>query len=193
MFNVNIDKLVEMDAREKSQYAEICNNVLAKGRKYKTIAVLYDALFAFKLAETIMEAKNTVLFIDADYSNSIFLSKYKLGKDLKGVCEFLDGTQKPADIICSTSKGDLDIVFTGDPEKRKRLLGEDASFRRLLDTYCEQYEYVIISTPSTEVARLCDGTIDIMENDNYSERKAKKEVSKLDSDGCKVMGVIVAD
>ena len=64
--------------------------MLAKGRKYKTLAVVGDSGYALKLADTIVEAGNKVLFIDADITTPVFMGKYRLGKNLEGLCEYLD-------------------------------------------------------------------------------------------------------
>ena len=43
MFSVNIDKLVATTPAQEKAYKELCNRVLAKGRKYKTLAVIGES------------------------------------------------------------------------------------------------------------------------------------------------------
>ena len=46
MFSVNIDKLVATTPAQEKAYKELCNRVLAKGRKYKTLAVIGESGYA---------------------------------------------------------------------------------------------------------------------------------------------------
>ena len=93
MFSVNIDKLVATTPAQEKAYKELCNRVLAKGRKYKPLAVIGESGYALRFAAAIVDAGNKVLFVDADVTTPVFMGKYRLGKNLEGLCEYLDGTQ----------------------------------------------------------------------------------------------------
>lgn len=192
MFSVNIDKLVAMTDAEQGAYDGIGFKILAKGKNFKTIAVLGNNMVAFKLAESIRKTGNSVLFVDADFASSVFLGKYKLGKNLKGICDYLTGEELPNNIICYTNKEDFNVVFTGDVESHAILEPSDSAFCSLMSLYKADYDYVILTVgDNTKVAKNCDGTIVVMENNDYSDRKAKKEVQKLDKEGCLSLGIVV--
>lgn len=194
MFSVNIDKLVSMTPKEETAYQELCNHVLAKGRKYKTIAVIGENGIAFKLAETIRKAENKVLFIDADFSSSIFMNKYKLGKNLKGICDYLAGNELPNDIICVTNKQDMNMVFTGDVNTPSVFEANGTAFIKLMDLYKKDYDYIILEVGNnTNIAKECDGSLLIIDNDEYSQKKAKKKVNDLTSEGCMIFGVVLSN
>lgn len=59
-----------------------------------------DGLSAFKIAYSFVATGEKVLFIDADIMSEIFLGKYKLGKNLKGVADFMRNPEKQNDLIC---------------------------------------------------------------------------------------------
>jgi len=192
LFSVNIDKLVSMTPNEETAYQELCNRVLAKGRRFKTIAVIGKGGIAFKLAEMIRKSENKVLFIDADLSTSVFLNKYKLGKNLKGICDYLSGSELPDNLICITNKEDMNIVFTGDVDTHSILERNESAFCKLMGLYKNEYDYIILEVGNdTDIAKQCDGALLIMDNDDYSQKKAKKEVSELSSEGCLILGVVV--
>jgi len=192
LFSVNIDKLVSMTPKEETAYQELCNRVLAKGRKFKTIAVIGENGIAIKLAETIRKSENNVLFIDADFSTSIFMNKYKLGKNLKGICDYLSGRELPDNLICVTNKEDMNVVFTGDVDTHSTLESYESAFCRLMNLYKNDYDYIILEVGNDiDIAKQCDGALLIINNDDYSQKKAKKEVNGLSSEGCLILGVIV--
>lgn len=192
MFSVNIDKLISMTPKEETAYQELCNRVLAKGRKFKTIAVIGDNGIALKLAETIRKSQNNVLFIDADFSTSLFMNKYKLGKNLIGISNYLSGSSLPDNLICVTNKEDMNIVFTGDVDTHSILERNETAFSKLMDLYKNDYDYIILEVGNDiDIAKQCDGALRIINNADYSQKKAKKEINVLSSEGCLILGVII--
>jgi len=192
LFSVNIDKLVSMTPQEETAYQELCNRVLAKGRRFKTIAVIGENGIALKLADTIRRSENNVLFIDADFSTSVFMNKYKLGKNLKGICDYLSGSELPHNIICVTNKEDMNVVFTGDVETNSMLEQSETAFYKLMEFYKNDYDYIILEVGNDiDIAKKCDGALLIMNNSDYSQKKAKKEVNGLSSEGCMILGVVI--
>jgi len=192
LFSVNIDKLVSMTAKEETAYQELSNRILAKGRKFKTIAVIGVNGIALKLAETIRKCENNVLFIDADFSTSVFMNKYKLGKNLKGISDYLSGSELPGNLICFTNKEDMNIVFTGDIDTHSVLEQNESTFCTLMDLYKNDYDYIILEVGSNiDIAKQCDGAVLIINNDEYSHKKARKQVDGLSSEGCLILGVVI--
>jgi len=192
LFSVNIDKLISMTPKEETAYQELCNRVLAKGRKFKTIAVIGDNGIALKLAETIRKSQNNVLFIDADFSTSLFMNKYKLGKNLIGISNYLSGSSLPDNLICVTNKEDMNIVFTGDVDTHSILERNETAFSKLMNLYKNDYDYIILEVGNDiDIAKQCDGALRIINNADYSQKKAKKEINVLSSEGCLILGVII--
>ena len=192
MFSVNIDKLVSMTPKQDTAYQELSDRVLAKGKKFKTIAVIGENGIALKLAEAIRKCENKVLFIDADFSTSVFMNKYKLGKNLKGISDYLSGSELPGNLICFTNKEDLNIIFTGDIDTHSVLEQNESAFCTLMDLYKNDYDYIILEVGNdVDIAKQCDGALFIMNNVDYSQKKAKKEVDGLSSKGCLILGVVI--
>lgn len=192
MFSVNIDKLVSMTSKEEIAYQELCNHILAKGRKFKTIAVIGENGISLKFAETIRKAENKVLFIDADFSSSVFVNKYKLGKNLKGICDYLVGNELPNNLICMTNKENMKVIFTGDVATHAMLEANETAFRKLMDLYKQDFDYIVLEAGNDiDVAKNCDGTLFVMDNKEYSDKKARKEVDRLTDKGCLVLGVVL--
>lgn len=82
-----------------------------------------------------------VLFIDADIMSEIFLGKYKLGKNLKGVADFMRNPEKQNDLICKTnSNADMDIIFTGVLDDGVISEDEEEMMKKLIFIYSADYE-----------------------------------------------------
>lgn len=60
-----------------------------------------------------MEAGNKVLFVDGDITSDVFLGKYKLGKNARGVMDYLKNPDEDYELVCVTNHKELDIIFTG--------------------------------------------------------------------------------
>lgn len=199
MFSINIDKIVAMSPAQEAAYSDLCNQILAKGRKYKAIAVTGEVGYAFRLAESIRAAGNKVLYIDGDISTPVFMRKYKLGKDLKGLSNFLDGEQDSDSILCVTNKSDLNVIFSGS-SCDGIIAGQGSSYEAaeemavLLDDYRDEYHYIIVEVAEdTMLASKCDGTILVMDHAEYSAKVVKEKVADLDRQGCTVLGVTLVN
>ena len=191
MFSVNIDKLVAMSGGQVAAYEAICDSIVKEADK-KTVAVMGTGMVAFKIAAGIAESGRKVIFIDGDFSTSVFLGKYRLGKNLNGACEYIAGEQPPQDIICKTNRSNFEIVFTGNVEERNDVDTDSASFKTLIDTYKAGYDTVVVAAgASTGVAKKCDGVVVVMDDAQYSEAAAKETVDKLMQEGCSCMGVVL--
>lgn len=194
MFSVNIDKLVATTPAQEKAYKELCNRVLAKGRKYKTLAVIGESGYALRLAAAIVDAGNKVLFVDADVTTPVFMGKYRLGKNLEGLCEYLDGTQDDDKIRCLTNRSDLNIIFSGESSRQTLSQSDEDRLRKFLDDNMDDYDYIILEAgKSAEVARNCRASLVLIDDSEYSPRDAREKIEFYDNDGCLVLGVVITN
>jgi MinD-like ATPase involved in chromosome partitioning or flagellar assembly len=193
VFSVNIDKLMKMTSLEAESYAESAQRIDTMLTPDEHIlSVIGNGIAAFKLAASFMEQDKKVLFVDADIEQEIFLGKYKLGKNLKGIVDVVKEKAEPDDVICVTNRKNLDVVFTGSIEEGERVSIEDGGFRGALERYEEQYDLIVVlSDDLGNVAAICDKTVLIVEKNDYSELSADVRVKELDEKGCLVLGVII--
>ena len=105
MFSVNIDKIVNMTDNEKRCHDEVRETVKSELNGGKVLAVTRNGIGAFKIAYSFVSDGEKVLFIDADIMSEIFLGKYKLGKNLKGVADFLKNLSNRYQTIPSAYRG----------------------------------------------------------------------------------------
>lgn len=190
MFSVNIDKLIKMTPPEAESYAKAADTLESMLKnKGNVLAVIGNGISSFKLAAAFMESEKSVLFIDADFSQEVFLGKYKLGKNLKGIVDYTKGESEKSDIICVTNRANLDVVFTGDVEDFS--LDKEA-LKNAFNEYAQEYDLVVVQSDGTgRAAQLCDAAVLLLEDSRYSELTAETIVGELDRSGCKVLGVII--
>ena len=113
MYSVNIDKLMDIDSEKKESLVQIAHNITEALSSGKSVAVIGGKVDTFRIAYSIMEAGNKVLFVDGDITSDVFLGKYKLGKNARGVMDYLKNPDEDYELVCVTNHKELDIIFTG--------------------------------------------------------------------------------
>ena len=192
MFSVNIDKIVNMTDNERKCYDELVQTLKSELGTSKCLAVTKDGLSAFKIAYSFVTTGEKVLFIDADIMSEIFLGKYKLGKNIKGVAEFMRNTEKQNNLICKTNNADMDIIFTGVLDDGVISEDEEEMMKKLIFIYSADYDRIVMSSDEEgRIAKYCDGTVIIYNESEFGEYAAQNYKNELESNKCNVLGVVI--
>ena len=193
MFSVNIDKLIDVSSDELKTYDELAENVLDELKQEKTFSVITGGLGAFKLAYVIHNKGKRVLFIDADISSKIFVGKYKLGKNIPGVIDFLKDVDKARGLVCHTNKKKFDIIFTGNVDGVKLTFENEMIMKGLLDTFSKEYDIIIVdSDKSGMAAKFCASSVLMVDEELCNdEEKIDNMINELEKKGCNVKGVVI--
>lgn len=191
MFSVNINKLVAMTDKERDSYTSLADTILADSNDVKSLSVLGGGVKAFKLAYILMKKGKKVLFIDGDISSDVFLGKYKLGKDMKGISDYANNPCNPSDLLCLTNEAGLKIVFTG---SSSALMEDDKakSIQKLFESFSDEFDYFVVDSDNeATLGKYCGATAVIIDEADYSESYAESLVDELEDKGCNVLGVII--
>ena len=193
MFSVNVDKLTGMTESEHHSYSDTVDAIIKEcDKNYRIIATHGEPLMAFKLASVIHEKGKKVIFVDADVSEEIFLAKYKLGKNLKGVADFLKKPSQMYDLICKTNNPQLDIIFTGVLDDGVISEDEESMMKQFIDMYSDKYDRLVLSSDvDGRIAKYCDGTVIMYEESEFGELSAENYVDELENNKCNVLGVVI--
>lgn len=192
MFSVNIDKIVNMTENEEKCYDELIRSLKTELGEGKSLAVTKDGMGAFKIAYSFAKSGEKVLFIDADIVSDIFLGKYKLGKNLKGVADFMREPESENNLICKTNNANMDIIFTGVLDDGVITENEEAMIKKLLFIYSEDYDRIVMSSDEEgRIAKYCDGTVIIYNESEFGEYAAQNYKKELESNKCNVLGVVI--
>ncbi|MGN0328013.1 MAG: AAA family ATPase [Lachnospira sp.] len=192
MFSVNINKLVDASDNENESLKEITGNLLDAMENNRTLAVVNGGVSAFKIAYNIVKTGKTVLFIDGDISSNVFLGKYKLGKNMKGLVDYLKKPDNKYELICLTNNNDMDIMFTGGEEDTHISDDEKMILKSLLDKYLKEYDYIVVNSDEEgTLAMYCRGAVVLVDESQYDEAEVEQNVEKLETLGCNVLGVVI--
>jgi tyrosine-protein kinase Etk/Wzc len=95
------------------------------------------------------QAGEKVLLIDADMRRGVLRKQFGLGRDHKGLSDYLANKAELGDVVVSDAEKQIDFIPAGSyPPNPAELLNTPA-FRRLLDEAAEHYDLVIIDAPPT--------------------------------------------
>lgn len=192
MFSVNIDKLISTTEEQDKAYGELCATIIKKGDKYKTLAVIGENGYGLKIAAKLMEAGKRVLFIDADVTTPVFMGKYRLGKNLEGLCEYIDEIEDDIKLVCMTNHSNLNIIFSGEATRQRLSESDEKKLRQLLDNNMGDYDYIVLEAGnSAEVGRNCLASILLLDAASYDPKSARDQVEIYDNEGCLVLGVVL--
>ena len=204
MAAINIEGIRKLDYRSNEAYKNLRTNIQLCGSDIKVIMVTSatpnegKSSVSFNLAVSLAESGKKVIFIDADLRKSILVGRYKINKSVKGLTHFLSGICKFEEVMYATNVENLFTVFSGPvPPNPSELLG-NKTFKLLIKTLRETYDYVIIDTPplgnvidSAIVAQECDGAIFVIAANTISYKFIQNTMVQLKKTDCKILGAVL--
>ncbi len=200
--NLQFDK--EENYRVKEAFRTLRSNVEFSGENVRVIAITSctpnegKTSCAMELARAFAEAGKNTILVDGDMRKSVLVGRYKAGNLQMGLTHYLVAREELNDVICSTNMNNLFLIFAGPvPPNPSELLGS-LRFSHMIEELKKDYEYVIIDTPplgsvidAAVVAKQCDGTILIIENNAVSYRFVQRVKEQLDVAGAKLLGAVL--
>ena len=201
---------VEMNDPKKSNYfyeeaiKTLRTNLLFMGKQVQTVMLTScypnegKSDVVFHLAREIGNAGKRVLLVDADIRKSVYVTRYKIRKKVKGLTQYLSGQIEEQMIIYQTNFPNLDMIFAGPVAPNpSELLGERV-FGEMLEQLKTKYDYILLDTPpignlidAAVVAQKCDGAILVIESGAVSHKVAKKAKDQLNKSGCRILGAVL--
>ena len=197
-FNMN------MDYRMKEAFKTLRSNVEFCGSDVKIVSITSctpnegKSSVAMEMAKAFAEAGNKTLLVDADMRKSVLVGRYKTGAVRHGLSHCLIGKCSFEEAMCQTNVEGLHVIVAGPvPPNPSELLGSERFVTNLQDmkTY---FDYIIVDTPplgsvidAAVVAKNCDGTIVVVENNAISYRFVQTVKGQLDKSGSRILGVVL--
>lgn len=192
------------DYRTREAYKTLRTNIELSGSDIKTIAITSctpnegKSSVAMELARAFAEAGKKTILVDADLRKSVLVGRYKTGAVRLGLTHALIGRESIEKVMCMTNIRNLYIIFSGPvPPNPSELLG-GMKFQEAIRDLREQFDYVIVDTPplgsvidAAVVARNCNGTILVIENNAISYRFAQRVKDQLDKTESRILGVVL--
>ena len=191
------------DFHTKEAFKTLRSNVEFCGSDVKVIAVTSctphegKTSVAMELARSFAEAGNRTLLIDADLRKSVLVGRYKTGAVKYGLSHCLIGKYKYTDAMCQTNIPRFYIIFSGPVSPNPSELLRSERFGDMLNVMRTAFDYIIIDTPplgsvidAAVVAKRCDGTVLVVENNAISYRFVQRVKEQLDKSGSRILGVV---
>ncbi|MDD4113064.1 MAG: polysaccharide biosynthesis tyrosine autokinase [Herbinix sp.] len=193
-----------LDFASIEAYKTLRSNIQFCGADVKVICITSSipnegkTFIALRLAKTIAESGKKVLLINADLRKSIYKGKVKTDNDQHGLSQYLMGKYDINTVIKKTSIENLNIISTGATSYSSSELLDDDLFKELIKSQRDVYDYVIVDTPplgvlidSANVAKVCDGTLFIVEANKISYKLARRVIKQLERCKCNVIGTVL--
>lgn len=206
MEKITFEVLKELDFKTNEAYKTLRTNISFCGDDVQAIAFTSSvpnegkSMVSFQCAKALSEDGKKVLYIDADIRKSVLIARYGADHEVSGLTHFLTGKKHLDDVICQTNIKNMDVIFSGQVAPNpSELLGKER-FASIIERAKNEYgyDYIIIDCPplgsvidAAVVARVCDGTIIVIESDNLSYRITQKVKDQLDKSGCRILGAVL--
>ena len=153
---------------------------------------------AFNLSREMGNVGKKVLLLDADIRKSVYVKRYGVKQEVKGLSQYLSGQANKEDITYKTNFENMDIIFAGSLAPNPSELLEEPAFHELLTELRDFYDYIIIDTPpvgsvidAAIVAKESDGAVLVIESERVSYKVAQKAKEQMEKTGCKLLGVVL--
>lgn len=153
---------------------------------------------AFNLSKEMGSIGKKVLLLDADIRKSVYVKRYSVKQEVKGLSQCLSGQVDKEQITYQTNFENVDIVFAGPIAPNPSELLSSKEFDDFLKEKKEQYDYIFVDTPpigsmidAAVVAEKSDGAILIVESDAVSYKVAQKAKQQLERSKCHILGAVL--
>ncbi|MBD7970805.1 CpsD/CapB family tyrosine-protein kinase [Paenibacillus gallinarum] len=149
------------------------------------------------LAITYAQEGKRVLLIDADLRNP---SLHRIFSQLnhQGLSTLLTGQTNVKESIQETFISQLSLLPSGPLSPNPSELVNSLAMHKLLEQMKEQYEIILIDTPSVLavtdsliVSALCDGVIIVVAAGKVKKEKLKKAQEQLEHVNAKILGIVI--
>ena len=190
--------------QEKEVYRTLRTNIEFTGIENRVIALTScmpddgKTTVSYRLACAFAENDKRTLFIDADLRKSIFMQRYNITGNPKGLSHFLSGQVPLNCVVYSTNKENLSVIPVGKFPSSPTELFAKARFEKMLDELREKFDYIIIDTPplgsvidAAVIAQKCDASLMVLASDKTSRTFAKSVIAQLKSANPNFLGVVL--
>lgn len=206
MNKVKFGKLEKLSYHINEAYKMLRTNLLFCGEDIKVILLTSctpnegKTTVSLRLAQSLAEDEKKVIFIDADLRKSVVVGRYGINGEekIKGLSHYLSGQESLDNVVCNTDINNFDIIVAGPSTPNPTELIGNQYFEDMITTLREKYDYILVDAPplgsvidAAILAKVCDGTIFVVENNVISRKIAQDVKKQLDITDCKILGVVL--
>lgn len=187
-------------------FKAIRTNLLFGGSEIKSIMLTScqpnegKSTITLELGISLSEIDKRVLIVDADLRKSTMLYRYAsdLNGEATGLSQYLSGQSTLQEVLYHTQYEKVDVIFAGPFPPNPAELVSRPTFKELLDSLRDEYDYILIDTPPVGVvidaaiiAPICDAALIVIAKNDIKGKFARMCKEQLEKSGCKILGVIL--
>lgn len=204
MKKISFNKLRSLDSASKEAYVTLRTNIEFSGSDISVIALTSTqpnegkSVISFHLAKAFAEAGKKVLLLDTDIRKSVLLSRYEVDLEIYGLTHYLCGQQPLEEVVYDTNIDNLCILYSGQVAPNPTELLGGKKFEELIGKLREEYDIIVVDCPplgsvidAAVVAKLCDGSLLVVENNAVSYRMVQKVKKQLERSGTRILGCVM--
>ena len=204
MDKLEVIEKVPLTSHEKEVYRTLRTNVEFTGVENKIIAITSCApdegktTVAYNLAVAFAEDGKKALYIDADLRKSVFVQRYGIEGNPKGLSHYLSGQTPLKEIVYKTNKEKVYITPIGRFPSNPTELFNKERFGQMLEELKKVFDYVIVDTPplgsvvdAAIIAKRCDASMLVVTSDECSRNVVKRIIAQLKTANPNFLGVIL--
>lgn len=204
MEKIVLNEKIPLTNREKEIYRTLRTNIEFTGIENKVIAITSvhpndgKSTISYNLTASFAESGKHALMIDADMRRSVFVQRYGIEGNPKGLTHVLSGQVALQDVVYSTNKKNLFIIpsgtFSSDPTK----LLSNGRWEKVMAAARDSFDYIIIDTPplgsvidAAVIAKECDASILVLASDSCPRAEVRGVIEQLTTANPNFLGVIL--
>ena len=204
MDKLELVERVPLTNQEKEVYRTLRTNIEFTGVENRVIAVTScmpddgKTTVSFQLACAFAENGKKTLYIDADLRKSVFVQRYEIKANPKGLRHYLSGQETLSKMIYKTNKEALYVMPVGSFPSNPTELFNKQRFAQLLEEAKKVFDYVIVDTPplgsvidAAVIAKTCDASILALTSDKCSRGFVKSVITQLRNANPNFLGVVL--
>ena len=190
--------------QEKEVYRTLRTNIEFTGIENKVIAITScmpddgKTTISYNLACAFARNDKKTLFIDADLRKSIFVQRYGIEGNPKGLTHYLAGHVPFTEIVYKTNIDSLYVIPVGTfPSNPTELFAKDR-FSKMLEELKKVFDYIIVDTPplgsvidAAVIAQKCDASMLVVSSNTTSRTFAKSVITQLKTANPNFLGIIL--
>ena len=204
MNKLNLTEKEELTNQEKEVYRTLRTNIAFTGVENQIIAVTScmpddgKTMVSYQIASAFAEEGKRTIYMDADLRKSVFMKRYHIEGNPKGLSHYLSGHLAFDDILYETNKENLYVIPVGRfPSNPTELFSKDR-FLAMLHQLKKDFDYVIIDTPplgsvidAAVIAKKCDASMLILSADRTSRSFVRNVIHQLKAANPNFLGVVL--
>lgn len=189
---------------EKEAYRTFRTNVEFMGVENQVIAITScvpddgKTTISYNLARAYAENGKKALYIDADLRKSVFVQRFEIEGNPKGLSHYLSGQAPLKDVVYKTNIERFYVIPVGAFPSNPTELFNKERFTTMLDELKGIFDMIIVDTPplgsvvdAAVIASKCDGSILALSADNCPRGFARDVIARLRKANPNFLGVVL--